>query len=139
MEYPKNILFLCTGNSCRSQMAEGFARKYAPDGIGIYSAGVRADGMNPYMKRVMSEVSIDVSKQSSKTLAEIPEEKIEAVFTLCDHAAQHCPHFPGEVIREHWGVNDPADATGTDEEIMAVYRKVRDGIEKRIREYFQVK
>jgi len=119
-------------------MAEGFARKYAPHGINIYSAGVRADGMNPYMQRVMAEKNIDISGQSSKTVDSLPKDQIEAVFTLCDHAAQNCPVFPGEVIREHWGFPDPAGTEGSDAEIMTVYRNVRDDIEVKLKSYFNV-
>lgn len=124
----KTILFLCTGNSCRSQMAEGFAKKLLPKGWSVYSAGVRADGMNRFAIQVMSEVGVDITSQYSKSLNDIKNVKPDIVITLCDNAKVHCPVYPAKVEREHWSLKDPADATGTDEEILKVYRDVRDKI-----------
>ena len=106
----RKILFLCTGNSCRSQMAEGFARAMATPGVEIYSAGVEAHGLNPRAVAVMDEVGVDIRRQTSKTLAEIPADEIDTVITLCGDAAERCPVFPGAVVREHWGLADPARA-----------------------------
>ena len=133
----KTILFLCTGNSCRSQMAEGFARKMLPPDFAIYSAGTRADGMNRFAIRAMAEAGIDISSQYSKTLDSLKDIKPDVVITLCDNAKQAYPVYSGKVLREHWGLEDPADAKGTNEEIMDVYRKTRDEIEKRIREFLK--
>lgn len=124
----KTVLFLCTGNSCRSQMAEGFARNILPKGWKIYSAGIRADGLNKHAVEVMKEVRIDISSQYSKTIDDLKDVKPDIVVTLCDNAKQSCPVYPGNVVREHWSLQDPADATGTEEERLKVYRSVRDEI-----------
>lgn len=128
----KTLLFLCTGNSCRSQMAEGFAKALFPHDWKIYSAGIRADGLNEYAVRVMKEVWIDISSQRSKTTDELAGIRPDIVITLCDNAKQSCPVYPGNAIREHWGLTDPADATGTEEERLKAYRSVRDEIQKRV-------
>jgi arsenate reductase len=129
----KRILFLCTGNSCRSQMAEGFARAAAASGIEVYSAGVEAHGVNPRAVAVMAEVGVDIRTQTSKTVDEIPIEAIDTVITLCGDAAERCPVFPGAVAREHWALADPARAMGSEEEVLAVFRSVRDELQERIR------
>jgi len=124
----KGILFLCTGNSCRSQMAEGFARNMLLKDVKIYSAGVDPKGMHPVAIKVMQEVGIDISEQKSKNLWEIPVDKIGIVVTLCGDAAERCPVFPGEAKRIHWILKDPAKAKGNEEEIINEFRKVRDKI-----------
>jgi arsenate reductase len=129
----RKILFLCTGNSCRSQMAEGFARAMATPGVEIYSAGVEAHGLSPRAVAVMDEVGVDIRRQTSKTLAEIPADEIDTVITLCGDAAERCPVFPGAVVREHWGLADPARAVGSEEAILEVFRSVRDELEGRVR------
>jgi arsenate reductase len=128
----KNVLFLCTGNSCRSQMAEGFARVAAPPGIEIYSAGVETHGVNPRAVAAMAEVGVDIRQQTSKTPDEIPVEEIDTVITLCGDAAERCPVFPAARSREHWPLADPARAEGTEEEIREVFRAVRDELRDRI-------
>ena len=128
----KTILFLCTGNSCRSQMAEGFARRFFPKDWRVISAGVRADGQNPKALAVMSEIGFDISNQQSKTVASLGEISPDIVITLCDHAKEVCPFYPNATLREHWGLNDPADATGSPEEVLAVYRRVREEIRERV-------
>lgn len=130
------ILFLCTGNSCRSQMAEGFAKKLLPKDWKVYSAGIRADGLNPYAVRVMSEVGIDISSQRSKRIEELKDIRPDIVITLCDHAKESCPVFSVNARREHWGLSDPADATGSEEKILLVYRKVRDNIKSRLLNFY---
>ena len=125
------ILFLCTGNSCRSQMAEGWARHLKKGVIEAESAGVVRHGMNPYAVRVMEEAGVDMGGQSSKTLDDIPDPDFDVVVTLCGHARETCPFFPGTVRRVHRGFDDPPGicAHMTDEaEILAVYRRVRDQI-----------
>lgn len=125
------ILFLCTGNSCRSQMAEGWARHLKKGEIEAVSAGIARHGMNPYAVRVMQEAGVDMSAHTSKTLDDLPSLEFDAVITLCGHANETCPFFPGPVRRMHQGFDDPPSlcAQMTDEEeILAVYRRVRDEI-----------
>ncbi|MEA2087779.1 MAG: arsenate reductase ArsC [Candidatus Caldatribacteriota bacterium] len=124
----KGILFLCTGNSCRSQMAEGFARKMLPEDIKIFSAGLEPKGVHPIAVKVMQEVGVDISHQKSKNISEIPIHEISTVVTLCGDAAERCPIFLGKVKRIHWEIEDPAKAQGSDEKIAIVFRKVRDKI-----------
>ena len=136
---PQAVLFLCTGNSCRSQMAEGFARIMAPAGIEIYSAGVAPVGVNPRTVKVMSEAGVDIRSQASKGLSAIPLDKIDAVITLCGHAEEYCPTFPRSVKRYHWPIDDPVRARGTDEEISNTFRKARDEIRNRVSDFFTKK
>lgn len=130
----KTILFLCTGNSCRSQMAEGFAKSILPKDWAVFSAGVRADGLNKHAVQVMKEAGVDISSQYSKTIGDLKDIKPDIVVTLCDNAKQSCPVYPGQVTRKHWPLKDPADATGTEEDVLAVYRSIRDEIRERIKE-----
>ena len=126
------ILFLCTGNSCRSQMAEGFARELLK-GWDIWSAGTRpAERVNPLAIQVMAEKGVDISTQYPKTISDVPR-PVDVVVTLCGEAAEECPTFPGARTTEHWGLPDPARATGTPEEVMQVFREVRDEIERRLK------
>jgi len=106
----KGILFLCTGNSCRSQMAEGFARKMFPKDIKIFSAGLEPKGVHLMAVKVMQEVGIDISHQKSKNISEIPIDKIDLVVTLCGDAAGRCPVFQGKVKKIHWEIENPAKA-----------------------------
>jgi len=124
----KGVLFLCTGNSCRSQMAEGFAKKMLTKDLKIFSAGIEPKRIHPIAVKVMQEVGIDISKQESKNISEIPLDKINIVITLCGDAAERCPIFPGKVERIHWEIEDPTKAQGSDKEIAIVFRKVRDKI-----------
>ena len=126
----RSILFLCTGNSCRSQMAEGFAKKYFASLWSVESAGIEAHGLNPKAVEVMAEVGIDISRQKSKRVDELGDFKPDVVVTLCGDANENCPLYPGSVKREHWDLPDPAKATGSDEEVAAVFRSVRDNIER---------
>ena len=125
------ILFLCTGNSCRSQMAEGWARHLRGDVLEPYSAGIERHGMNPYAVRVMAEAGVDISDQRSKTVDELPSRDFDLVVTLCGHARESCPFFPGQTRRLHVGFDDPpalARGAETEEEALAPYRRVRDEI-----------
>ena len=125
------ILFLCTGNSCRSQMAEGWAKHLKKGEIEASSAGIVRHGMNPSAVRVMKEAGVDMSGHSSKTLDDLPSLEFDVVVTLCGHASETCPFFPGQVRRVHRGFDDPPSlcAGMTDEEeILSVYRRVRDEI-----------
>ncbi len=127
----KNIMFLCTGNSCRSQMAEGFARKYWGHEFNVYSAGTKKHGMNERAMKVMNEIGIDISSQFSKTTAELPSVIFDLVVTVCDSAKEKCPYFPGGKI-VHNSFQDPPFLTKEmtdEEEILNVYRRVRDEIE----------
>ena len=128
----QSILFLCTGNSCRSQMAEGFARSMVANGDRVYSAGTSPKGIHPLAIRVMGEVGIDISTQHSKGLDEIPLGQIDQLITLCGDAAETCPTLPAKVARTHWPLADPALATGDEEEVMKIFRQVRDDIRARV-------
>ncbi len=125
------ILFLCTGNSCRSQMAEGWARTLRSASIEPYSAGIEKHGMNLYAIKVMAEAGVDISGQHSKLLAELGDVAFDYVVTVCGHAHEQCPLFPGKTRVIHVGFDDPptlAKDCNTEEEKLAVYRKVRDQI-----------
>lgn len=131
----KNILFLCTGNSCRSQMAEGFAKKYWSHEYNIYSAGTKKHGMNAHAVKVMMEVGIDLSSHYSKTVDELSGLVFDIVVTVCDSAHENCPFFPGGKI-VHVGFQDPPAMTqnmNNEEEILNVYRRVRDEIHDEIK------
>ncbi len=128
----KGILFLCTGNSCRSQMAEGFTKKMFPKNIEIFSAGLEPKGVHPMAVKVMQEIGVDISHQKSKNISEIPIDKIDLVVTLCGDAAERCPIFPGKVKKNHWSLDDPAKVQGSQEEIIKIFRKVRDKIKSYI-------
>jgi arsenate reductase (thioredoxin) len=127
------VLFLCTGNSCRSQMAEGWARHLKSDGLEPYSAGIEKHGMNPHAVRVMAEAGVDISEQYSKTPADLGPVQFDCVVTVCGHANEHCPIFPGTAKVVHIGFEDPPRLTKhlpDGEEKLAVYRRVRDEIRK---------
>ena len=127
-----NILFLCTGNSCRSQMAEGWARQMAGESFTIRSAGIEAHGQNPRAIAVMEEAGVDISTQQSTRLTEALLDQADLVVTVCGHADEHCPVLPSGKRKEHWPLNDPAAATGSEAEIMAVFRAGRDDIRDRV-------
>lgn len=129
----RRVLFICTHNSARSQMAEGLLRHLAGDRFEAFSAGTEATAIRPEAVRAMAEIGIDISGQDSKTLERYLGEPFDWVITVCDTARQVCPVFPGADNAGHWGFDDPAAATGTDEERMEVYRRVRDEIAARIR------
>ncbi|MHC1713102.1 MAG: arsenate reductase ArsC [Solidesulfovibrio sp.] len=131
MSVKKNILFLCTGNSCRSQMAEGFARVLKSDVLTAYSAGVEKHGLNTRAVTVMAEAGVDISGQWSKLVSELPPVAFDYVVTLCGSAHDSCPFFPGPVKKVHVGFEDPpalAASAATEEEALAHYRSVRDAI-----------
>lgn len=122
------ILFLCTGNSARSQMAEGWTSHLKSDTIEAYSAGIEAHGLNAYAVEAMGEAGVDISGQRSKLVTGLLGQEFDYVITVCDHASESCPVFPGKTKVIHVGFNDPAKARGSKEEIMAVFRRVRDEI-----------
>jgi len=129
----KTIYFLCTGNSCRSQMAEGFGKKYLSDEYDVYSAGIEAHGLNPNAVKAMKEVDVDISTQTSDIIDRAILNKADIVITLCGDANDSCPTTPPHVTRWHWGFDDPAKAEGTEEEKWAVFQRVRNEIEQRIK------
>lgn len=134
----KTLYFLCTGNSCRSQMAEGFAKKHLPE-WNIKSAGIEAHGLNQNAVKAMAEVDIDITSHTSDIIEQEILNNATLVVTLCGDAADKCPITPPHVRREHWGFDDPAKATGTEEEKWLVFQNVRDAIEKRIIEFAKEK
>ena len=125
------VLILCTGNSCRSHLAEGILRAAAGDIVDVFSAGAKPAGyVHPKAIAVMKEIGLDISGHRSKPLSEFLEQRVDTVITVCGNVDQACPIFPGQVNRHHWGFADPAHATGTDEEITAEFRRVRDEIRR---------
>ena len=128
----KRILFICTHNSARSQMAEGLLRALAPDQFEAFSAGTEATHVRPLAIKAMAELLIDISSQQSKTLDRYLNEPFDEVITVCDTAAEACPIFPGAAKHHHWSFPDPSKATGSEAEQLAVYRRVRDEIRARI-------
>ncbi len=131
----KKVLFLCTGNSCRSQMAEGWARHLKNDSIEAYSAGVQKHGMNTMAIRVMDEAGVDISKQTSKLIEDLPTKEFDYVITVCSNAHESCPLFPGKAKIVHKGFDDPpllTASSGSEEETLNVYRRVRDEIKEYI-------
>lgn len=122
----KNILVLCTGNSCRSQLAEGYLRYFAQDKANIYSAGIETHGVNPKAIQVMAEDHLDISGHTSNHVDEYLAIPFDAVITVCDNANEACPFFPGQVARFHYNFPDPAKATGSAADILEEFRRVRD-------------
>ena len=130
------VLFLCTGNSARSQMAEAFLRKYAGDEFEVYSAGIRPLGISPYTIRVMEEIGISLEGHHSKHVDEyIGKIDFAYLITVCANAEKQCSVFPGSGKRIHWDLEDPAAQEGTEEEKLQKFREVRDQIDKRIKEW----
>ncbi|MFM7565530.1 MAG: arsenate reductase ArsC [Flavobacteriales bacterium] len=127
-----NILVLCTGNSCRSQLAEGYIRHFHGDVATVYSAGIEAHGVNPRAIAVIAEDGIDISMQTSNHVDEYLHIPFDLVLTVCDHASEQCPIFPGAVKCIHHNFPDPAKARGTEEEVMAMFRQVRDEVKNYI-------
>ena len=131
-----NVLFICTGNSVRSQMAEAFLRKYAGDKFEAYSAGIRPIGIIPYTRRVMEEIGISLEGHGSKNVDEyIGKIDFAYLITVCANAENQCPAFPGTGKRIHWDLEDPAAQKGTEEEKLQKFRGIRDQIDKRIKEW----
>lgn len=130
------VLILCTGNSCRSHIAEGFLRVFAGDILDVQSAGSNPAGyVHPMAIQVMREAGIDISQHRSKHMNEFLDKKVETVITVCGNADQACPMFPGQVNRYHWPFDDPAKAQGTDEEVLKFFRRVRDEIRRTFEAY----
>ena len=128
----KRVLFLCTGNSCRSQLAEGLLRELGRGEIEAESAGTNPTWINPIATRVMAEIGIDISGQRSKPVEEMMGKRFDYVITVCDRAREACPVFPGIANQLHWSFDDPAEAAGTEDERLTVFRRVRDQIAAQI-------
>lgn len=131
------IYFLCTGNSCRSQIAEGWGKHFGGDSVEVYSAGIETHGLNPRAVATMKEAGIDISKQTSDLIDQEILNRADYVITLCGDANDKCPITPPHVNRLHWGFEDPAKVTGTEAEIRAKFQEVRDAIRDRIKAFFQ--
>jgi arsenate reductase len=130
------VLFLCTGNSARSQMAEAFLRKYARERFDVFSAGLEPTAVNPLTIQVMEEIGVNMSSHRSKHLDEyVGKVRFDYLITVCDNAEKKCPFFPGMGIRLHWPFDDPASASGNDAEKLAKFRQVRNQIDSRVREW----
>lgn len=132
-----NILFLCTGNSCRSQMAEGWARAPGATDLQVQSAGIEAHGKNPRAIAVMQEAGVDIAAQPSTRATEDMLHAADLVVTVCGHADEHCPVLPPGTRKEHWPLEDPARASGSEEQVMAVFRACRDVIRQRVDDLLQ--
>jgi arsenate reductase len=131
----KRVLFLCTHNSARSQMAEGLLRKMGGDQFDVFSAGTEKTRVHPLAIAAMREIGIDISGQWSKTLDELDGQEFDTVITVCDRANESCPIFPSDTQRIHWSFDDPSAATGTDEERLRVFRRIRDEIQLHCRKW----
>jgi arsenate reductase len=130
---PARILVLCTGNSCRSILAEALFRELGGERVAVVSAGSHPEGrVNPYSLRVLDEAGIGHDGARSKSMTEFLEREFDHVITVCDNAAEECPSFPGPAVRTHWSIPDPARATGTDDEVLAVYRRTLADLRGRI-------
>ena len=131
------VLFLCTHNSARSQMAEAFLRALAGERFGVASAGTEATRVHPLAIQAMREVGIDLAGHTSKSLVGFVEQPWDYVITVCDSANERCPVFPGRTTRIHWSFDDPSQATGTDEDRLETFRRVRDQIHARLRQWLE--
>lgn len=131
----KKVLFLCTGNSCRSQMSEGWLRRLAGDQFDVVSAGTHPVGLNPYAVAAMQEVGIDISNHVSERVDPYLGQEFDYVITVCDRVEENCPTFPGASKMLHWSFEDPAKATGSYEQQMIVFKNIRDEIEEQIRRF----
>ena len=128
-----NLLFLCTGNSCRSQMAEGWARHFGDDRVHVESAGIEAHGKNPRAIAIMIEAGIDIGSQESSIVDQGMLDRADLVVTVCGHADEQCPVMPSDTRKLHWPLSDPAKATGTESGIMQAFKGTRDEVERRVR------
>ena len=133
----RRILFVCTGNSARSQMAEGFARHYGQESVEAFSAGMEPKELHPMAVEVMREKGIDISLQESKAFSEDLARQMDYVITVCGNADERCPLLPPEVRRLYWPLEDPAAAAGSRDELLRVFRASRDGIEQRVRAFLR--
>jgi len=139
MTEKEKVLFLCTGNSCRSQMAEGWLRYLSGDRFQAYSAGIEAHGKNPRAIAVMREAGVDISAQASEVLDMELLKTIDLLISVCGHADAHCPMVPAQCRKAHWPFDDPAKATGSEEQVLTAFRCVRDEIRARIEQFLNTK
>lgn len=135
MSQKQRVLILCSGNSCRSQMAEGLLRDMAGNRFEVFSAGTHPTGLNPRAVKAMAELDIDISEYKSKSIDEFLHHDFDYVITVCDSARETCPVFPNSTESLHWSFEDPAIARGTEEQVMNVFRKVREQISARIQDF----
>jgi len=133
----KRVLFVCTGNSARSQMAEGLLRQLGQGEYDVASAGTKPSRVNPFAIQAMDEKGIDISRHTSDHVDKYMGQEFDFVITVCDNAKETCPYFPTNKTRLHWSFEDPAAATGDDEEILAEFRRIRDQIEAQIKKFLQ--
>jgi arsenate reductase len=135
----RRVLFVCTGNSCRSHMAEGFLRASGGERFEAFSAGAKPAGyVHPLAIKAMGELAVDISRHTSKSLDQFAGQQFDCVITVCDHAREVCPVFPGAAKQLHWSFDDPAHAEGSDEQQMAVFRRVREEIRRRMELFLSV-
>jgi arsenate reductase len=132
------VLILCTGNSCRSQIAEGYIRNYRGESLEVYSAGIETHGVNPKAISIMKEDGIDISSHTSNHISEYYNIEFDYVITVCDNAKENCPYFPSKAKMLHYNFKDPAKATGSEEDIMQQFRKVRDEIKAYCRKFVSI-
>lgn len=137
MSDKKRVLILCTGNSARSQMAEGLLRHDGGSKFDVFSAGVEASFVRPQAVKVMSEIGIDISNHRSKSVEEFLGQEFDYVITVCDNANERCPIFPGKTERIHWSFDDPAAAVGEEEVILETFRRVRDEIREKLHAFIK--
>ncbi|MBU2020656.1 MAG: arsenate reductase ArsC [Bacteroidetes bacterium] len=138
MSTPKKVLVLCTGNSCRSQIAHGYLEHFAKEKALVFSAGVETHGVNPKAIAIMQEVGIDLSNNTSNNVEEYKEIDFDFVITVCDNAKERCPYFPSNATKFHYNFPDPAKAEGTEEEILGEFRAVRTLIEEYCKNFVEV-
>ena len=131
----KNVLVLCTGNSCRSQMMQGYLNHFGNEKIKAYSAGIETHGVNPRAIKVLAEDGVDISHHTSNHVDEYRDVNFDYLITVCDHAKENCPWFPTNAEKLHHSFNDPAKATGTEDEILAEFRKVRDEVKEYAKQF----
>ena len=131
----KNVLVLCTGNSCRSQIADGYLKAFSPEGTNVYSAGVEVHGVNPKAIETMKNDGVDISRNTSNHIDEYADVEFDYIITVCDNAKERCPYFPSNAHKFHFNFPDPAKATGTEEEINASFESTRDMVRTYIKEF----
>ncbi len=136
LEKATRVLFVCSGNSCRSQMAEGWARHLGGGRVEAMSAGIEAHGKNPRAISIMKEVGVDISHQESTQLTPEMIQEADIIVTVCGHADEHCPVIPAGTHKEHWPLDDPARAKGSEEAILGVFRQTRDQVRERVEDLF---
>lgn len=136
LEKATRVLFVCSGNSCRSQMAEGWARHLGGGRVEAMSAGIEAHGKNPRAISIMKEVGVDISRQESTQLTPEMIQEADIIVTVCGHADEHCPVIPAGTHKEHWPLDDPARAKGSEEAILGVFRQTRDQVRERVEDLF---